>query len=177
MKLSLLGSATIATAAFLLLQQSPASKDSPASGGKSSTTAEAARADDGESKIFDLPLRRPGFLFLELRVCDVDVYRDFLVDVTGYRTVRDDAGFVILNTARGEILLSGPAKKPAEIKPSRKYGTGVEIGLVVADLDAAFAAAKKHEHWTIADKIARQSWGVRDFRVYSPDGHYLRITE
>jgi hypothetical protein len=66
-----------------------------------------------------------------------------------------------------------------ESRPSNGSGQGprVEIGIVVEDLDKAFAAAQKHPAWTIADRIARQSWGVRDFRVWSPERYYLRITE
>jgi len=50
-------------------------------------------------------------------------------------------------------------------------------GTAVADLDESFEAAKKHAGWKIAASIARQSWGVRDFRVYSPEGCYLRFAE
>jgi hypothetical protein len=138
------------------------------------------KAAKPESKIFDLPLRVPGFLFLELRVCDVGVYKDFFRDVAGYEIARDDGNFMILNTGHGEILLSGEKKKdaPQEIKVTRRYGGGVEIGIVVGDIEAAFAAAEKHtQYWPIASKIEKQPWGVRDFRVHAPDGFYVRVTE
>ena len=87
-----------------------------------------------------------------------------------------DGNFVILRSERGEILLNAKGGKPSE-KPARYQGPRVEIGLVVGDLDKAFAAAKQRTGWTIEGRIARQPWGVRDFRVFSPEGYYLRITE
>jgi len=53
---------------------------------------------------------------------------------------------------------------------------GLEVGLVVGDLDQTLVAAKKFD-WRITSGIAKQPWGVRDFRVLSPDGYYLRFTE
>src|SRR5258708_63934 len=53
----------------------------------------------------------------------------------------------------------------------------VETGIVVRDLDKAFEATQTRKVWTIAAGIARHSWGVRDFRVDSPERYYVRITE
>jgi lactoylglutathione lyase len=56
-------------------------------------------------------------------------------------------------------------------------GLGVEIGLVVGDLDKAYAAAVQCKGRSISTGIARRPWGVRDFRVLTPDGYYVRVTE
>jgi hypothetical protein len=56
-------------------------------------------------------------------------------------------------------------------------GLGVEIGLVVGDLDKAYTAAVQRKGWSISTGIVRRPWGVRDFRVLAPDGYYLRFTE
>ena len=127
-------------------------------------------------------LRRPGFLFLELDCHDLEGAIAFFHDVAGFEINRNDGDFVILRSERGELLLNrrGPAPKgtAAGAQPVAKVqGPRVEIGIVVEDLDKAFAAVQKHSGWTIADRIARQSWGVRDFRVFSPERYYLRITE
>jgi predicted enzyme related to lactoylglutathione lyase len=120
-------------------------------------------------------LRRPGFLFLELDCHDLASHIAFFKAVTGYEVNRKDGNFVILRSERGEILLNGGGG--AGKKPARYQGPRVEIGLVVADLDKAFAEAKKLTDWSIAAGIVRQPWRARDFRVYSPEGYYLRITE
>jgi hypothetical protein len=32
------------------------------------------------------------------------------------------------------------------------------------------------QNWPLADKLHQQPWGLIDFRVFDPDGYYLRIT-
>ena len=121
-------------------------------------------------------LRRLGFLFLELDCHDLKAHLEFFKSVAGYALNRQQGNFVILRSERGEILLNGVGGT-AGSKPARYQGPRVEIGIVVDDLDRSFLAAKKHEGWTIQAGIARQPWGVRDFRVTAPEGYYLRITE
>ena len=118
-------------------------------------------------------LRKPGFLFLELRVADMASYENFLHDVLGFQTAHAERDFMTLETSSAQILLSGGLKPQAD----RKFGTGVEIGIAVDDLDAAFAKVAEHKQWRVASKIQKQPWGVRDFRVFAPDGYYIRITE
>jgi hypothetical protein len=117
-------------------------------------------------------LRRQGFLFVELDCRDLEDYLAFFKDVAGFEVNRRQGNFVILRSARSEILLNRVGGKPV-----RYQGPRVEIGIVVDDLDKAFDQAKKRQAWTIAAGVARQPWGVRDFRVFSPEGYYLRITE
>ena len=31
--------------------------------------------------------------------------------------------------------------------------------------------------WPVASGIEKQPWGLRDFRLFDPDGYYLRLTE
>lgn len=118
-------------------------------------------------------LREPGFLFLELTVSDFTEHIAFFEKVAGYRVTQREANFVVLETDRGQLLLNGlnfRRFKPADRVP------GLEIGLVVGDLEAAHAAAAKFG-WRITEGIMKRPWGVRDFRVLTPDGYYLRFTE
>jgi predicted enzyme related to lactoylglutathione lyase len=145
-------------------------------------TAVQAQPSAGKGNVVDDPtgkgdrLRRPGFLFLELDCHDLKAHVEFFKSVAGYALNRQQGNFVILRSERGEILLNGVGGT-AGSKPARYQGPRVEIGIVVDDLDRAFLEAKKHEGWTIQVGIANQPWGVRDFRVTSPEGYYLRITE
>jgi len=151
--------------------------------GKSSPAGENARASGVDSPTAKGDrLRRPGFLFLELDCYDLARAIGFFRDVAGFEINRNDGDFAILRSARGELLLNrrgqAPKRDAPDGQPVPKFqGPRVEIGIVVEDLDKAFAAAQKHPGWTIADRIARQPWGVRDFRVWSPERYYLRITE
>lgn len=95
---------------------------------------------------------------------------------------RKQGRYAEMHSELAELLLLDPNELPRGHPFHGKLtgtgqGLGVEIGLVVADLDKAFAAARKHEGWRISSGIALRPWGVRDFRVLSPDGYYLRFTE
>lgn len=127
-------------------------------------------------------LRKPGFVFVELFTQDLPGYIDFFNTVAGFKLIRKEGTFVQLQSERAEILLNStknlPMGHPCPDKVSRNGRVVViEIGVVVANLDRAYVAARKFKGWTITDGIARQPWGSRDFRVLSPDGYYLRFTE
>jgi len=127
-------------------------------------------------------LRRPGFMFTELGTPRVDEYIDYFQAVAGYKVKHREAGYASLETEVAQLLLIDPKMLPKghpfyEPPPGDKRGYSVEIGLVVADLDATFAAATKFKDWKISAGIAKRPWGVRDFRVLTPDGYYLRFTE
>jgi hypothetical protein len=142
-----------------------------------------AGRDKDKTKKVDSPmqkndrLRQPGFLFLELDCYDLASHIEFFKTTCGFELNRKDGNFVILRSERGEILLNGVKAPPKDKQAPRIGGLRVEIGIVVADIDKSFAEAKKHPTWKIAAGVQRQSWGVRDYRVYSPEGYYIRITE
>jgi catechol 2,3-dioxygenase-like lactoylglutathione lyase family enzyme len=158
--------ALIVAAPFGVFSQQPAADKQAAADKKPADARELVEHPAQE-------LRKPGFLFLELNITDYVGHIKFFEDVTGYKLVRNDGGFAILQTDCGEILLND--LKRVRETPANRIAT-FEIGLVVKDLDAAFAAAQKHP-FRITSKIQKQPWGVRDFRVLTPDGVYLRITE
>ena len=68
---------------------------------------------------------------------------------------------------RHEHFGSAPASTPR--------GHGVEVVIVVEDLDAVYAAARGFAR--IVSPLREQPWGLRDFRALDPFGYYLRITE
>jgi catechol 2,3-dioxygenase-like lactoylglutathione lyase family enzyme len=58
----------------------------------------------------------------------------------------------------------------------------LRIEVFVRDLDA-FAdfytrvlAFSLGAGWSLAGPLQQRSWGLTDFRVHDPDGHYIRIT-
>ena len=99
----------------------------------------------------------------------------------GFKVKSRGEHFVELETETAQLLLNDPDDLPAGHPFYKNFtgsgqGMGVEIGLVVADLDKSFAAAKK-QGWQVSAGIGMRPWGVRDFRMLSPDGYYLRFTE
>jgi lactoylglutathione lyase len=123
-------------------------------------------------------LRQPGFVFVELFTQDLPGYIDFFQTVAGFKLIRNEGTFVQLQSEHSEILLNSTKDHPflKEILDHRR-ALALELGIVVTDLDKAHAAARKFQGWKIVAGIVRQPWGPRDFRVLSPDGYYLRLTE
>ena len=126
-------------------------------------------------------LRKPGFIFLELNTRKRDEYIAFFTAVMGFKVKSQGPHFVEMETDVAQLLLNDPDDLPAGHPFYKNFtgsnaGNGVEIGLVVADADKAYAAAIKQD-WKISCGIGLRPWGERDFRVLSPDGYYLRFTE
>lgn len=134
----------------------------------------ASRSETGGATAAPEQFRKHGFVFVELDCRNLAEYIGFFKGVGGFQVERTDGGFVVLHSARGEILLN---EKSGQGRLARFQGPRVEIGIVVDDLDGAYAHARACKAWTLAADIVRRPWGVRDFRVYSPEGYYFRITE
>ena len=134
-------------------------------------------------------------MFLELGTPKIAEYVSFFETVGGYHVNRREARYAELVTDLGEDcgVKPGPGGigssclgRDPELRSTRNraiscfsgQGLGVEIGLVVGDLDKAYAAAVKFKAWPISTGIVRRPWGVRDFRVLAPEaGIAVRITE
>lgn len=53
-------------------------------------------------------------------------------------------------------------------------GYGVEIVVMVADIDAYYQQVKNVTN--VVEDLTLQPWGLKDFRIEDPFGYYLRIT-
>jgi catechol 2,3-dioxygenase-like lactoylglutathione lyase family enzyme len=85
----------------------------------------------------------------------------------------DPSPYLFVRRGRVEI---GATLAWEPIDPAaRGVPQGVEVVLEVDDLvaerDALVTAG-----WPIAEDITRRPWGLTDFRVFDPDGNYLRFT-
>ncbi len=129
-------------------------------------------------------LRKPGFVFMELGTTHVEDYLSFFESVGQFRPMSRQPGYIQARSELAEITFidpkfwSGGHPFSGKLKGSDQ-GLGIEIGIVVTNLDQAYAAALKWKDkgWPVATGIVRRPWGVRDFRVLAPDGYYLRFTE
>jgi len=129
-------------------------------------------------------LCRPGFIFPELIVRNVDDHVAFFKAVTGFELTRFEKGYAVLKSERGEIVfMEGqglPDGHPNKIEPKDgRFGFGLELAVVVPDLDKSFAAFKQFEkkRFRLSAGIGRRPWGARDYRVLLPDGYYIRFSE
>jgi hypothetical protein len=129
-------------------------------------------------------LRKPGFVFMELSTTRVEEYLTYFESVADFKPMRHDPGYVQARSDYAELTFIDPkfwaTGHPFSGKlTGHDHGIGIEIGVVVADLDKAYAAALtfKEKGWPISTGIVMRPWGVRDFRVLAPEGYYFRFTE
>jgi hypothetical protein len=129
-------------------------------------------------------LRKPGFTFMELGTARVDDYFSFFEAVAGFRLTRRMDGYIDSRSDLAELTFVHPkfwgGGHPFNGKITGSgQGIGIEIGIVVADLDKSYAAALKFKDkgFPISTGIVRRPWGVRDFRVLASEGYYFRFTE
>jgi len=108
---------------------------------------------------------------------DLTATAEFYVGVLGFALERDersaDAPYVALR--RGDVRIGAAEREPVADQASRRPPTGVELVLEVDDLDAertrVLAAG-----WRLEEDVVLRPWGLRDFRLLDPAGHYLRMT-
>jgi len=125
------------------------------------------------------PLETRGIV-VELFVHDVDRSVAFY-RALGFDVARRYEDYVLLR--RGEIRLSLQGDTHAVTGPhyftphiqSFPRGTGVEISIQVADVDAEYIRART-AGLNIVKPMQDRPWGARDFRVADPDGYFLRVT-
>ncbi|GGM13624.1 VOC family protein [Nakamurella endophytica] len=117
-------------------------------------------------------------LRLELFPADLDAFADFWCGVLAFGLERDERQATVpyLAVRRSAVRIGAAARPGAGVPPvARRPPAGVEIVLEVEDLDRErerVAAAG----WPVEEDVRMRPWGLRDFRLLDPDGHYVRIT-
>ena len=116
-------------------------------------------------------------LRVEVFPADLDATVAFYVDVLGFVLVRDERATLhpYVSLHRGGALIGAAARPEVVDRTQRRPPTGIELVLEVEDVDAERARVER-AGWTVAEDLVDRPWGLRDFRVLDPDGHYLRIT-
>jgi hypothetical protein len=167
----------IATAGLLFATSLPAHAEDAAksAGEKKSDTATPTDAPS---------LRKPGFVFMELGTTRVEEYLSFFASVADFKLRSRQPGYIVAQSDHAELSFIDPKfwanGHPFSGKMTGSgQGIGIEIGIVVADIDKAYAAAVqfKDKGFPISTGIVRRPWGSRDFRVQVPEGYYFRFTE
>jgi lactoylglutathione lyase len=116
-------------------------------------------------------------LRIEIFTADLDAVVAFYTGVLDFMLVRDErsapVGYVAVE--RGAVRI-GAAYRPDTVDPALRHPpTGIELVLEVDDLqvehDRVVAAG-----WPLEGALEDRPWGLTDFRILDPAGHYLRIT-
>lgn len=110
---------------------------------------------------------------------DLDATVDFYQRVLLFRLTDDRRGepeaYVSLQRGSVRVGVLRSAAAADDARPARRPPTGVELVLevddVAAERDRVTAAG-----WPLEADLQDRPWGLRDFRLLDPGGHYLRIT-
>ncbi|HXG26695.1 MAG TPA: VOC family protein [Candidatus Binatia bacterium] len=119
-------------------------------------------------------------IVVELFVSDIDRSLAFY-RALGFEVEQRHGDWIVLRRGSIKLALQGDAhavEGPHYFTPNIKRtprGTGVEVAIQVADVDAEYIRAKT-AGLNIVKGIQDRPWKARDFRVADPDGYFLRIT-
>jgi len=125
-------------------------------------------------------LDRGTTLRLELFAGDLRASLEFYERVLGFgKEAERPGGYTPLAKGAVRIALNLrsdlDADHPIRVAADERPGRGVEIVLEVDDVDAVYQHVRS-EGWPRSAELRRQPWGLTDFRLLDPDGHYWRVT-
>jgi catechol 2,3-dioxygenase-like lactoylglutathione lyase family enzyme len=117
--------------------------------------------------------------WVELCVSDFEQSISWFERVLGFRAIARDAN-EYAELSRGETTLQLAAddapywkSEPSRLLPPGQRGSGVEIVLVVDNVDAVYRQAQQAGA-DIVRPLADYSWHMRQFWVRHPDGYLIR---
>jgi catechol 2,3-dioxygenase-like lactoylglutathione lyase family enzyme len=117
-------------------------------------------------------------LRVELFPEDLERFVEFYVGVLRFELVtdrRDDAEPYVA-VRRGSVRIGAARAWRAVDASQRALPAGAEFVIEVDDLAAERNAILAAGYLLDADITARP-WGLTDFRLFDPDGHYIRFTD
>ena len=123
--------------------------------------------------------------FVELYVPDPAPYLTLFVDCLGYRVESRLDGWIDLRRDGDRLLLNSEDEQQlgedhpfAGGREVDTRGYGVELAIVVDDdLVEICERVRERGIGLKIETVRMRPWGVRDFRVMTTDGYYIRVTE
>lgn len=122
--------------------------------------------------------------FIELHVPDFEKVKAYYGNL-GFRVMRETPpegknGYLVLQM-EGNLLSFWAGNEHVyaqsyfrQFPRNTKRGYGVEIGIMVTDVERYYEKVKDFAN--VVEPLAIRAWGLKDFRVEDPFGYYLRIT-
>jgi catechol 2,3-dioxygenase-like lactoylglutathione lyase family enzyme len=120
-------------------------------------------------------------LRLELFVESVPTSHDFYTRVLGFDVLHyHPREYSVFRNGDVQIALQARTSLTDDhpVKPLKgeRPGLGIEIVLEVDNIKTIYERVRT-SGWELSDDLGKRPWGMTDFRVIDPDGHYIRITE
>jgi len=116
-------------------------------------------------------------LRFEIFTADLDGFVAFYTHVLKFSLIRDERAAAVGYVAfERDSVRVGAAHRAEPVDVSaRRPPTGIELVLEVDDVMAEYARVVALG-WPVEEPLQQRPWGLTDFRVLDPGGHYLRIT-
>lgn len=117
--------------------------------------------------------------FFEIFVQDLGLSRAFYANTIGLGVTHESPAFIVLEKDEAKLHLVSRDHLPAAQRRRGCVGMpaacAVELCFEVPDIVAAYDQARQSGH-PITDPLRDQPWGRTDFRMFDPDGVYVRVT-
>ena len=117
--------------------------------------------------------------FFEIFARDLLLSRAFYANAIGLTVRHESPAFVVLERGTAKLHLVSRDHLPAAQRQRGCDGMptacAVELSFEVPDIIKAHDLARQSGH-PLADPLRDQPWGRTDFRMFDPDGVYVRVT-
>ena len=117
--------------------------------------------------------------FFEIFAQDLGLSRAFYADAIGLGVRRESPAFIVLEKGEARLHLVSRDHLPAAQRRRGCDGIpaacAVELCFEVPDIELAYDRARQSGH-PVTEALRDQPWGRTDFRMFDPDGVYVRVT-
>ena len=117
--------------------------------------------------------------FFEMFVADLALSRAFYTGAIGLLVTHESPAFIGLEKGAAKLHLVSRDHLPAAQRQRGCDGMpaacAVELCFDVPDITAAYDLARQSGH-SVTEPLRDQPWGRTDFRMFDPDGVYIRVT-
>ena len=117
--------------------------------------------------------------FFEIFAQDLALSRAFYVNAIGLTVTQESPAFIVLEKDAAKLHLVARDHLPAAQRQRGCDGMpaacAVELCFEVPDINDAYELARQSKH-AVIEPLRDQPWGLTDFRMFDPDGVYVRVT-
>ena len=118
-------------------------------------------------------------LFFEIFAADLELSRAFYAGAIGLVVTHESPAFIVLEKDAAKLHLVSRDHMPAAQRQRGCVGMpaacAVELCFEVPDFSEAYDRARHSGH-AVTEPLRDQPWGRTDFRMFDPDGVYVRVT-
>ena len=117
--------------------------------------------------------------FFEIFAQDLVLSRAFYANAIGLTVTQESPAFIVLEKGAVKLHLVARDHLPAAQRRRGCIGMpaacAVELCFEVPDIIGAYDLARQSGH-AVTEPLRDQPWGRTDFRMFDPDGVYVRVT-